>query len=175
MDSNQSKYLKLGILSLVLLVVGVATWQVVFDKPAQKCNDFPVAAVELHSKEYKVFLAQEICQLQQGLMNKTSLEGKDGMLFIFPKAQKLSFWMKDTKMDLSIAFISDTGEIVEIFDMDSPPEGTPDSALKTYSSQGPVQFAFEAPKGFFTKEGIKVGDRLGFFNREGSSLDSGGD
>lgn len=170
---NSGNKYKLGILSLVLLVVGALTWQVVTDRRSQKCNDFPVAAVELHNKEYKVYLAQELCQLQQGLMNKSSLDGKDGMLFIFPKAQKLSFWMKDTKMDLSIAFISDTGDVVEIIDMDAPPVDTPDSALKTYSSKDVVQFAFEAPKGFFEKEGIKVGDRLGFFNREGSALKGG--
>jgi uncharacterized membrane protein (UPF0127 family) len=75
------------------------------------------------------------------------------MLFVFERDQILSFWMKDTLIPLSIAYISHGGQILEIHDM-KPLNQTP-----IYSSRS-ARYALEVPQGWFTKAGINLGDSL---------------
>jgi hypothetical protein len=76
------------------------------------------------------------------------------MLFVYPDERVLSFWMKNTLIPLSIAFIASDGRIVDLQDMkpldDDPPH---------YVSAEPARYALEVNKGYFEKHGIKVGDR----------------
>lgn len=90
---------------------------------------------------------------QRGLMGRTALSDNAGMLFVFDRSQVLSFWMKDTLIPLSIAFIDSTGKIVDIQDM-QPLDET------TRISKAPAKYALEVNQGFFGKHGIKVGDRV---------------
>jgi uncharacterized membrane protein (UPF0127 family) len=75
------------------------------------------------------------------------------MLFVYPEERELSFWMKDTLIPLSIAFMDSEGRIVDIQDMraldDEPPH---------YNSAEPAQYALEVNKGFFDEHGVEVGD-----------------
>ena len=88
---------------------------------------------------------------QQGLMNRSSLQGGSGMIFIFQKPDMLGFWMKNTRIPLSIAFVSSEGEILNIEDM-NPHDMT------TVKSLGDAKCAIEVPQGWFRKNGIKSGD-----------------
>lgn len=88
-----------------------------------------------------------------GLMHRTSMPGNEGMLFIFEEAGKQCFWMKNTLLPLSIAFLADDGTVVNIADM------TPQS-LESHCSAQPVRHALEMNKGWFAKRGIKAGSRL---------------
>ncbi len=90
-----------------------------------------------------------------GLMNRNSLKENEGMLFVFEEEQKMSFWMKNTTIPLSIAYISKSGIIKEIHDM------SPLSERPVYSSTS-VLYALEMNQGFFEKNGIKEGDALQF-------------
>jgi len=90
-----------------------------------------------------------------GLMNRKSLKENHGMLFAYDHDEKLSFWMKNTSIPLSIAFISKEGTIKEIADM------TPYS-IKTIESRHSVRYALEVTQGTFEKLGIGVGDRVAF-------------
>ena len=76
------------------------------------------------------------------------------MLFVYPDEQDLSFWMKNTLIPLSIAYIDAQGRIVDIQDMkpldDDPPN---------YVSAEPAKYALEVNQGFFDEHGVKVGDR----------------
>ncbi|MCL2602159.1 MAG: DUF192 domain-containing protein [Treponema sp.] len=98
-------------------------------------------------------------QRQQGLMNRTELPDGEGMLFIFERDQILSFWMKDTLIPLSIAFIASDGRIVEIFDMEP-------LNLNAIRSSRSVRYALEVPQNWFQRAGVAPGDRLilGDFN-----------
>lgn len=89
----------------------------------------------------------------QGLMNRKIVPEGTGMLFIFDRDQILTFWMKNTFVPLSIAYISSEGRIIDIFDME--PE-----SLKPVVSTRSVRYALEVPQGFFTTVGIKEGDLL---------------
>ena len=104
--------------------------------------------------EVKVEVADDLDEQAKGLMHRTALGEDRGMLFVYPAERDLSFWMKNTLIPLSIAYIDSEGRIVDILDMkaldDKPPH---------YTSSEPVQYALEVNKGFFEKKGVKVGDR----------------
>jgi len=87
----------------------------------------------------------------QGLMHREKLPDGEGMLFVFDYDQQLSFWMKDTLIPLSIAFIAWDGRITEIKDM-RPLDQT---AIRSSRS---VRYALEVPQGWFSRVGIQPGD-----------------
>ena len=92
---------------------------------------------------------------QRGFMERKSIPDGTGMLFVFEKDQILSFWMKNTPHPLSIAYIDSSMRIRDIFDM------TPYS-LADVSSTVSVRYALEVPQGWFSRAGIKVGDKISF-------------
>ena len=89
-----------------------------------------------------------------GLMFRDKLGNDHGMLFIYPQEQNLSFWMKNTKIPLSIAFIDSKGIIIQIDSM------TPYS-LMSHTSKEKVKYALEMEQGWFRKNGITVGSNVG--------------
>ena len=88
-----------------------------------------------------------------GLMYRFSLKPDHGMLFVFGSPQPLAFWMKNTFVPLSIAFIDRDGKILNIEDM-SPRTET------THFSDGLASYALEMKKGWFAERGIAAGDRV---------------
>lgn len=87
---------------------------------------------------------------QVGLMYRKSLDSDSGMLFDYGKDVSVSFWMKNTSVPLSIAFISSGGEVIAIKDMEPfslTPVGSPEK----------FRYAVEANKGWFTNHGVKTG------------------
>ncbi|MGE5617638.1 MAG: DUF192 domain-containing protein [Sphingomonadaceae bacterium] len=90
-----------------------------------------------------------------GLSRRPSLAEDAGMLFVFPSDGVAAFWMKDTLVPLSIAFISADGRILEIQDMERLSE-------ELHRPAQPYRYALEVNQGFFDKNGIKAGDRVEF-------------
>jgi len=88
-----------------------------------------------------------------GLMFRRELPGNDGMLFVFEQPDVQCFWMRNTILPLSIAFIADDGTIVNIEDM-APQTEDPHCAKK------PVRYALEMAQGWFVQHGIKAGKKL---------------
>ena len=102
-------------------------------------------------------IAETPRQREIGLMHRESLPEDAGMLFIYPEASKLSFWMKNTRVPLSIAFISDQGVITEILDMDPPRPGQ-EPPIRT--SREANRYALEVNQGWFQRKGIGPGARV---------------
>jgi uncharacterized membrane protein (UPF0127 family) len=104
--------------------------------------------------ELRVEIADDPPEQTRGLMERTALGEDRGMLFVYPDEEVRSFWMKNTLIPLSIAFIASDGSIVDLQDMkpldDDPPH---------YVSAEPARYALEVNKGYFEEHGIKVGDR----------------
>lgn len=94
----------------------------------------------------------------KGLMGRKTLGENQGMLFIYPKAEKLSFWMKNTLIPLSIAFFDEKKRLLEIIDM--MPE-----TLDTHTSWAPAQYALEMNQGWFEKKSIQIGTKFSFLDR----------
>ena len=98
-----------------------------------------------------VELARTDAQRNQGLMHRKALKDGEGMLFIFERDQILSFWMKNTLIPLSIAYIASDGRILEIYDMEP-------GSLKPVASSRSGRYALEVPQGWFSRAGVGVGD-----------------
>jgi len=120
----------------------------------------PPGGIVFETKTLRVkdlYITAEIADTPQkrqlGLMYRNELEENRGMLFIFPLPNYLSFWMKNTYIPLSIAFIDTNGIITEIEDME--PETT-----TSHVSQFLSQYALEMNQGWFEKNNIKVGDKV---------------
>ncbi|MGI8865953.1 MAG: DUF192 domain-containing protein, partial [Rubrobacteraceae bacterium] len=78
-----------------------------------------------------------------------------GMLFVYPDEREMSFWMKNTLIPLSIAYIDSEERIVDIQDMKAM-----DDEPTHYVSAEPAQYALEVNKGFFDERGVEVGDTV---------------
>lgn len=100
-------------------------------------------------------------QQMRGLMYRTELAPDHGMLFLFPQATDVGFWMKDTKIPLSIAFFDKQGRIVRILDMDPctlPPEAS--DRCPVYAPGLAYVGAVEVNQGWFRKHGVREGDSI---------------
>jgi uncharacterized membrane protein (UPF0127 family) len=97
-------------------------------------------------------IANTPSEREVGLMNRSSLGANAGMLFVFPSDTNAAFWMKDTLIPLSIAFVKADGTIVHIEDMQ------PQTETNHYSTE-PYRYAIEANVGWFAADGISAGNK----------------
>ena len=91
----------------------------------------------------------------RGLMDRDSLAPNHGMLFVYGTTQVRSFWMRNTRIPLDIAFIDANGVIINIEQMEPQSD-------QNYYSQWPMMYALEMSLGWFEANGIGPGDRLEF-------------
>jgi uncharacterized protein len=106
-------------------------------------------------KEIWVEVAKTPEERSYGLMGRKDLGKDEGMLFIFETEDRHGFWMKNTFIPLSIAFIDKNGKIVWITDMKP-------LTLDSHVPPQPILYALEMNKGWFSSRGIKVGDTIRF-------------
>lgn len=90
----------------------------------------------------------------QGLMQRKSMATQRGMLFVFDRDAQHCMWMKNTFLPLSVAFIDETGRILNIEDMQPQSEDN-------HCAAKPARYALEMNVGWFAQRGIKRGDRIG--------------
>lgn len=98
-------------------------------------------------------VAKTMEERNHGFMERKNIPDGTGMIFVFEKDQILSFWMKNTPHPLSIAYIDSKGKIRDLFDM------TPYSLAPIVGTSS-CRYALEVPQGWFTENGIKVGDYI---------------
>jgi uncharacterized membrane protein (UPF0127 family) len=89
-----------------------------------------------------------------GLSNRVKLPKNHGMLFISPNLHNWTLWMKDTYIPLSVAFLDDSGQIINLQNM------TPMQTEKIYYSSQPVKYALEVNQGWFDTHEIEIGDTV---------------
>lgn len=90
----------------------------------------------------------------RGLMHRKSLRPDHGMIFFFDPPRRVSFWMKNTLIPLSVAFLDESGVILEILPLQ------PLSERIVFSSSDRVRYAIEMEQGWFDLKGIRVGDKV---------------
>ena len=88
-----------------------------------------------------------------GLMWRRDMPQHEGMLFVFEQPATQCFWMKNTLLPLSAAFLADDGRIVNLVDMKP-------RTLDSHCSSEPVRYVLEMNQGWFAKKGLKAGTRL---------------
>ena len=111
------------------------------------------ATIRVGDMPLVVEVANTPAEQHKGMMFRPRLGPDEAMLFIFPRDDNLSFWMKNTYVDLDLAFIASDGEIVQI----EHPKAF--DAEPVYSRQ-PARFALELPAGWLAAHGIGVGTRI---------------
>jgi uncharacterized membrane protein (UPF0127 family) len=137
----------LALLGLLLALVGGAA--------AQDAAQPKLDAVTLTAGMYNIRaeVARTPLQTQTGLMFRPQMAAHEGMLFVFDGLERRCFWMKNTVLPLTIAFVADDGRIVNLADMQP-------QSLQSHCSAEPVRFALEMNQGWFAKRGIAPGFRL---------------
>ena len=132
---------------LTLLLIVMACVQ-----PAA-AQSLPTAELTINGRRVTAEVATTVATRAVGLMRRFSLRPDHGMLFVFDAPQPLTFWMKNTYIPLSIAFIGADGRILNIEDMAPQTESA-------HNSRGPAMFALEMKKGWFAQFEITAGDRV---------------
>ena len=105
----------------------------------------------LGAAELTVEIADENLERMAGMMHRTTMPKNEGMLFVFPKQHQTGFWMKNTTVPLSIAYIDPASRVIEIHDLQ------PGNTKPAESRSARVQYALEVNQGWFAKNGIKPG------------------
>ena len=108
-------------------------------------------SVSIADSRFSVIVADDPAERARGLMRVRKMPRDAGMLFVFPKQQSVSFWMKDTLMPLDMIFIDDEGEVVKVHEAATP--GSRDSI----QSGRPVRYVLEVNAGVARAAGIEPG------------------
>jgi uncharacterized membrane protein (UPF0127 family) len=148
-----------------LLNVGLAKAQV---NPPEDCNiikkiTFTKSKVKLCGKTLDVEIADNDSFRAVGLMCRESLPENSGMLFIFEEEKPLSFWMKNTRLPLSIGYFGKNKRLIDTYDM------KPMNETEIYMSKKFSMYALETNEGWYKKNKIHPGCK---FELEKNSLKS---
>ena len=136
-------------------LLGAAAWAQ--DRPQLELPRTTISA-GMHLIQAQVASTPE--QRATGLMHRRDMPVNEGMLFVFEQPASQCFWMKNTLIPLTAAFIADDGRIVNLADMKP-------QTLDAHCSQAPVRYVLEVNQGWFARRGIQAGFRLQapFFSR----------
>ena len=130
---------------LLALAVGVVA------QGAAAADALPTIPLSINGQKFTAEVAATPERRATGLMHRFSLKPDHGMLFVFERAEPQAFWMKNTFIPLSIAFIAPDGRILNLDDMAPQDESS-------HWSKGPALYALEMRKGWFAERGIRAGD-----------------
>jgi uncharacterized membrane protein (UPF0127 family) len=119
--------------------------------PTQAQGPLPTTRLWLATEELTTELALTGEQQWRGMMFRTNLAENAGMLFVFPVPHRASFWMKNTPLPLSAAYIGADGTILELHDLH------PGRTNSVEASSDRVQFVLEVNQGWFQRHGISTG------------------
>ena len=147
MEHKFFHYLQYSLGSLLLFIS--------LNSPAQNAPQLDLERIKLSSGMHRIDaqVAATPEQRQTGLMHRKNMLQHEGMIFVFDQPANQCFWMKNTLIPLSAAFVSDDGTIVNIEEMKP-------LALDAHCSAQPVRYVLEMNKGWFAKKGIKAGSKL---------------
>lgn len=119
--------------------------------PAVPGAQLPVGWLTVDGHRITVELARDPEQRSRGLMFRDSLPPDHGMLFLFERDEVQTFWMRNTKLPLSIAYADRHGRIVRIADLEPFDE-------RPVTSIAPARYALEMNRGWFAAHGVAAGD-----------------
>ena len=115
----------------------------------------PKASLSFGTNSLSAQVAADDATRERGLMSRTNLAPDEAMVFVFPRPRPVAFWMKDTPVPLSIAYVGASGRIFEIQEL-KPLDETP-----VPSASEAVVYAIEASKDWFSRHGVTAGSMVG--------------
>lgn len=150
----------------MILVIGIMLY---FFKPGGPTLSFPFlprvaapATLQINGASIKVEIANTPQERSKGLGGRESLASSSGMLFVFPKKDKYSFWMKEVKFSLDFIFIADARVVDIIQNVPTAKPGEKDENLPIYQPKVEVDKVLEVPAGTVKALNIKEGDTANF-------------
>jgi len=151
-------------LQLLALLLGLCLTPLLLCRAQTNPNDdvgtMAKVTLRIDNASLTTQIAASPAQEERGLMFRTSLGDNEGMIFILPFG-RADFWMKNTLIPLSVAFIGKDGTILEIHDMQPADPNVPDDQLpRTRSDSDQVAYALETNLHWFALNGIKPGDKI---------------
>jgi len=149
MRCSTSRLFSPGLISSALVGMALAAGSGV----ARAAQNDTLRPLHIGQHVFRVEVAATPQQRQQGLMGRKQLPVNGGMLFVFEQADRHCFWMRNTPLPLSIAFVDASGRIVALADM-QPFSDT------QHCPATEVRYALEVPQGGFLQRGIKPGAQL---------------
>ncbi len=132
---------------------GIALSLASFSAFAQQHAKFPIISLTAGIHVIKAEVATTNAERQQGLMFREKMAVNEGMVFIFEAPAEVCMWMKNTPLPLSVAFIDDSGKIINIEDM--KPQST-----ESHCGKKMVRYALEMNQGWFKQKNIKPGNMI---------------
>lgn len=123
-------------------------------------QQLPFVAAQLGSHSLRIMIARTDQQKCTGLMYVSELASGQGMLFVYDRDQRMSFWMKNTLIPLDLIMFSSDLAITEFIPGMLPGFGIAEYRLPHYVSQGPARYALELPGGSIAAMHLQIGDRL---------------
>ena len=145
---------KILLLIVVFLIIVSGAKVLTLHAPLKERNVEVVPAI-LGGVELSLEIAKTPQGRANGLSGRESLEEGQGLLFVFPKEGKYSFWMKDMNFPIDIIWIDKNMRVVGVLE-----EARPDSYPGTFSPPSDIQFVLEVPAGFYKRHSVKVGEGL---------------
>jgi len=138
------------------LLITLTCWLLANAAWAQGAPQLDLPRTKLSAGMYLIDtqVAATPAQREIGLMHRSAMPQGEGMLFVFERPGEQCFWMKNTLLPLTAAFVADDGTIVNLEDMKP-------QTLDSHCSKKPVRYVLEMNQGWFEKKGIKAGIKLG--------------
>ena len=135
-----------------MMLSGVACQPV--EAPVEPVGSQTYFPISIGGSELQLQLALIPAEQQKGLMHRESLDNDHGMLFLFDLPDRRGFWMKNTRIPLDIGYFDSSGQLLEIHKLFPYDE----TAVNSRSHQ--VLIAVETNRGWYSANGIQVGDRI---------------
>ena len=145
-----------------LLFVLIASFLMLLHGPAKAADSSPVAKQSSFKKilvaktPLRVEVVDTLEKQERGLMFRQSMPENEGMLFVYREPQEMSFWMRNTFIPLDIVFVGTDGIILNIH------QARPLDESVLYRSAGAAKYVIETNQGWFSRHGIRPGDRVTF-------------
>ena len=147
-------WISAGVLAGLALALAAGCGEDGAPEPADgRAQKLPTATIRVGEKPLVVEVADEEAERRTGFRFRPSLAPDEAMLFVFPRPNNLTFWMKDCYVDLDLAFLRADGTIAQTERLEAYNE-------EAVFSREPVQFALEAPAGWLEAHGAAAGTQV---------------
>jgi uncharacterized membrane protein (UPF0127 family) len=145
--SSIASWVRRAFLALIASIGAAGAW------PQDQPQSLAATTLKVGMHSIRAQLAITPMQRQIGLMHRREMPSHEGMLFVFDEPSQQCFWMRNTLIPLTIAFLADDGTVVNLADMKPQSDDS-------HCSAKPVRYALEMNQGWFAKRGIKPGTRI---------------
>ena len=162
MHTNTSPLSQFFLLPFLILTLTIAacTPSAPADEQSAQLDNQQTLTLDIQGNSYNLELATTAESRHQGLSDRPSIQDDQGMLFVFPYAQNLSFYMRHCHFPIDLIYLDSNARVITTYHMETEPYDTPEYQLKLYPSIYPAQFAIELQGNQLEKLHLKQGDLI---------------